>query len=441
MLKIFFNFLFVLAIFFEIAGCRYDHKAEINTFQIPATEDIIMYEINIGAFSTTHNLQGITDRLDAVKALGINTIWLMPVYPVGIINSFGSPYCVRDYKNINTDYGTIEDLQHLVVEAHDRDIAVILDWVANHTAWDNAWINNEGWYTEDGAGNIISPPGTTWTDVADLNYDNADMRLAMIDAMQFWITTADIDGFRCDAADYVPFDFWQQAIDSLHNIRPDLILLAEGSRYDHFTAGFQMNFGWSFLTTMKNVFNGLTSANAIYASNTGEYSAVPDGGEKLRFITNHDETNIAVPSEVFGSNEAALAAAVITYCLNGVPLIYSGQEVGVTNNSVYSGFGFINWASNPDILFNYQQLLNFYSQSEVLKKGDLESFADVSFVVFKKTFQGERVVVIVNTKSTTQTLNVPAAIQGTWNNVFDQTIINLDATLELGADQFLILKN
>lgn len=414
---------------------------EESTFTVPATEDIVMYEINIGAFSTTHNLQGITDRLDAVKVLGINTIWLMPIYPVGIENSFGSPYCVRDYKAVNSSYGSINDLENLVTEAHERNIAVILDWVANHTAWDNAWINNDGWYTEDGAGNIISPPGTSWTDVADLNFANADMRLAMIDAMQYWITTANIDGFRCDAADYVPFDFWQQAIDSLNNIRTDLILLAEGARYDHFTAGFQMNFSWSFLTTMKNVFNGLTSANAIYSTNTGEYSAVPDGGEKLRFITNHDETNISVPSVVFGSNEAALAASVITFYLEGVPLIYSGQEAGVSSNSVYSGFGFINWDSNPELLLHYQQVLSFYNQSAALRKGTLKTFADISISVFKKTYLDKEVLVIVNTESINKTLTVPSELLGTWTNAIDDSEIILNASLDLSPFQYLILRN
>ncbi len=425
---------------FAITGCRYDHMPEVSAFTVPATEDIVMYEIHIGAFSTTHNLQGITDRLDAVKALGVNTIWLMPVFPVGIENSIGSPYCVRDYKAINSTYGSITDLQNLVDEAHARNIAVILDWVANHTSWDNAWINNDNWYTENASGNIISPPGTSWTDVADLNYDNADMRLAMIDAMKFWVTEADIDGFRCDAADYVPFDFWKQAIDSLHHLRNDLILLAEGSRYDHYTAGFQMNFGWSFLTTIKNVFSGLTSANAIYPANTGEYSAVPDGGEKLRFITNHDETNIAVPSSVFGSNEAALAASVITYYLDGVPLIYSGQEAGVSSNSVYSGFGFINWDLHPDLLLHYQEVLNYYNSSSALRKGELKTYSDVSICIFKKTYLDEEVLVLVNTESSNKTLTVPSELQGAWTNAIDQSGVTLNASINLTPFQYMILK-
>lgn len=238
-----------------------------------------MYEINHTAFSTTKNFQGIIERLDSIKDLGINTIWLMPIYPTGIINSFGSPYCVRDFTAVNPGLGTLEDFKNLVNEAYIRDIAVILDWVANHTAWDNEWINNDGWYSEDASGNIISPPGTTWTDVADLNFDNADMRIAMIEAMQFWVENAGIDGYRCDAADFVPFDFWTQAIDSLNNLEKDLILLAEGARYDHFTAGFQMNFSWSYLSAIKNVFSINQSATSIFTTSVNEYGAVPEGRE------------------------------------------------------------------------------------------------------------------------------------------------------------------
>ncbi|MFI5136034.1 MAG: alpha-amylase family glycosyl hydrolase, partial [Chitinophagales bacterium] len=377
--------LFVIA----LAACRKDKTANPNDSNsndtldystpfknVPATEDIVMYEINIGAFSSTKNLTGITNRLDSIRALGINTIWLMPIYPVGIVNSFGSPYCVRDYNAVNSNLGTMDDLRMLVSEAHKRNIAVILDWVANHTSWDNVWIIHKSWYTQDGNGNIISPPGTNWHDVADLNYDNDTMRLAMIAAMKFWITNANVDGFRCDAADYVPFDFWQQAIDSLDLMQGrNLILLAEGSRADHFTAGFQMNYAWDYLSTLKTVFQYNESVNTIYTTNTNEYSVVPSGKRKLRFTTNHDESNIATPPTVFINKDGALAASVITIYLQGVPLIYCGQEVGVSSTSTYSG-GLIDWSMNPDMLAAYKQLLLFYDSSAAARKGDLTTFSD-----------------------------------------------------------------
>jgi len=164
----------------------------------------------------------------------------MPVHPIGIIKTVNSPYCIKNYKEVNPEYGTLDDLRTLIREAHKRNMAVILDWAANHTSWDNPWIEHKSWYTQDGSGNIIHPAGTNWQDVADLNFNNSEMRLEMIRSMKYWVLTANVDGFRCDAADYVPFSFWKQAI-KIPNRK--LIMLAEGACADHFTAGFQLNFG------------------------------------------------------------------------------------------------------------------------------------------------------------------------------------------------------
>lgn len=185
---------------------------------VPATVDVVMYEVNLRAFSSTGDLQGVINRLDEIKSLGVNVIWIMPIHPIGEINSVNSPYSVKDYKAVSSEYGTLEDLRNLTAEAHERDMAVIMDWIANHTAWDNEWINNKSWYTQDGNGNIVHPPGTNWLDVADLNYENMDMQNAMIDAMKYWILQANVDGFRCDYADGVPYEFWKRAIDTLTSL-------------------------------------------------------------------------------------------------------------------------------------------------------------------------------------------------------------------------------
>jgi glycosidase len=412
-----------------------------ETFNVPAVDDIVMYEINPGAFSSSQNFQGIIDRLDSIKALGVNTIWLMPIYPVGIVNSFGSPYCVRNYTEVSTMLGTLQDLQSLVSKAHDKKIAVILDWVANHTSWDNTWITNKDWYTLDADSNIISPAGTNWNDVADLNYDSGDMRLAMIAAMKYWVENADIDGFRCDAADYVPFDFWQQAIDSLHTMHgKNLILLAEGSRADHFTAGFQMNFSWDFLNSLKNVFTGNDDVSTLFTTNSAEYASVPAGNRKLRFTTNHDETNVATPITVFNGKDGALAASVITIYLEGVPLIYCGQEVAVSSPSVYQGNGPINWTLNGDMLSACKQLLNFYNSSNAARKGTLETFSDANVAIFKKSYDTEQILVIVNTRLNTTSFTVPLPLQGNWVNALTGSGITLPDIFTLSPYQYLVLR-
>jgi len=201
--------------------------------EVPQTEDIILYEVNLRAFSTTGDLQGVIDKLDHLQSLHVNVIWLMPIHPIGTINSVNSPYSVRDYKAVSSEYGDLATLRALTDAAHARGMCVIMDWVANHTAWDHPWITNSEWYTRDANGSIIMPPGTNWADVADLNFDNQEMRAAMVDAMKYWILEANVDGFRCDYADGVPFDFWQDAISQLRSIpNRSLIMLAEGDRHD-----------------------------------------------------------------------------------------------------------------------------------------------------------------------------------------------------------------
>lgn len=409
---------------------------------IPATSDIVMYEINPGAFSLSGNFNGITAGLDSVKSLGINTIWLMPVFPVGTLKSFGSPYCVKNYSELNPEYGTLADYRNLVSEAHKRDIAVIMDWVGNHTSWDNPWIQNKSWYTQDVNGKIISPAGTNWTDVADLNYTNKDMRAAMIKAMKFWALTANIDGFRCDAADFIPYDFWKQAIDTLHTMKGrNFILLAEGARTDHFTAGFQLNYGWDFLNTLKNVFIGNNPASQIFDTNAAEYSSMHSTNRKLRFTTNHDESGIATPVELFNGLQGAMAASVITICLQGAPLLYCGQEVGVSNRFMYSSQRPVNWTMNPDTRKIYRQILRFYNSSNALRNGILHTYSDNNILAFNKTFQGENVLILVNCRNKISTFSLPAPfINSSWINIQDLKPVTLTSSITLQPYRFYILR-
>ena len=410
-------------------------------FTAPAVEDLVMYEINLRAFSEEGDFQGVIDRLDTLQIL-----WLMPIHPVGQINSvgqLGSPYSVADYLDVNPEFGSINEFRQLVRAAHDRGIAVIIDWVANHTAWDNPWIGNKDWYTQDANGNIIHPPGTNWMDVADLNFDNPDMRLAMIDAMRYWSDEIRIDGFRCDAADFVPFDFWQQAIDSLEvSAGRELILLAEGSRWDHFTAGFQMNYAWDFYGKLKSVFAGNFMANSIFATHQAETGNLPAGKHKLRFTTNHDETAWdAPPTELFGGEQGSLAASVIAMYLGGVPLLYNGQEVGLDVNLPFFSRYPIDWTLNPWMAAEYRRLIQYYRNSDALKKGDWTAFSDQKVAVFQRAFESDTVLVAVNVRDETVEWIVPAELQdGFWKDPFTGNSMSLSSLESLESYAYLILE-
>ncbi len=416
-------------------------------FEVPATEDIVMYEVNLRAFSPEADFQGITARMDTLKALGVNTLWLMPIHPVGQINSvgqLGSPYSVQNYVEVNPEFGTLDDFKALVDAAHKRGIAVVIDWVANHTSWDNPWIQNTSWYTQDGNGNIVHPPGTNWMDVADLDFNNADMRLAMIDALKYWIEDVGIDGYRCDAADFVPFTFWQQAIDSLEAIPDrDLILLAEGSRADHFTAGFQMNYGWDFYGKIKGVFDGTFSATSIFVTHHSETVNLPEGVRKLRFTTNHDETAWdETPIVLFGGKQGALAASVVTMYLGGsVPLLYNGQEVGLNVNLPFFSHYPINWTINPDMAAEYQRLLKYYRATQALRTGDMTSFSHSDLVVFQRQLGQETVLVAVNVRDAEKEWAVPAELQtGVWKNSLTGQAITLPASMNFQPYEYLVLE-
>lgn len=414
-------------------------------FVVPAVDEMAMYEINLRAFSESADFQGVIERMDTLEALGINVIWLMPVHPVGQVNSvgqLGSPYSVQNFREVNPEFGSLDDFKSLIKAAHQRGIAVVIDWVANHTAWDNPWIGNPEWYTQDNDGNIIHPPGTNWMDVADLNFDNADMRLAMIDAMRYWAYDLEVDGFRCDAADFVPYSFWKQALDSLKaGANRDLILLAEGSRWDHFTAGFQMNYSWNFYGKLKSIFAGSFVASSIFATHQAEVNNLPSGARKLRFTTNHDETAWdAPPTQLFGGIQGALAASVITMYMGGVPLLYNGQEVGLDVNLPFFSRYPINWSLNPSMAAEYQRLIRYYRSSEPLKKGDLSPYADPDIVAFQRTFGDQQVLVAVNVRNEEKPWAVPSALQhSNWENAITGESVTLSPLMALAPYEYLVL--
>lgn len=427
-----------------------DPPVEDSTYQqygtpftgIPETEDIVMYEVNLRAFSSSGDLQGVTDRLDELADLKVNVIWLMPIHPVGQINSVNSPYSVKDYKAVGPEYGTLNDLRELTDEAHSRGMAVIMDWVANHTAWDNDWISNKSWYTQDGNGNIIHPAGTNWLDVADLNFSNQKMRDAMIDAMKFWAYEANIDGFRCDYADGVPFDFWKQATDSIRSIDGrDFIWFAEGARNDHFAAGFDLSFGWQFYGAIKEVFNG-QPVSRIFTAHTNEYASAPAGKHWVRFTTNHDESAWdATPISLFNGIEGALAASAIAVFTGGVPLIYGSQEVGTLANIPFFSNSIINWGSNPEMLLTYEKMLQFYASSATVRKGVNKIYQHSDVACFKKELNGDEVVIMVNLRNLSVSYTIPAELRSTqWLEVINESNITLGTQMTLEPYQFLLMR-
>jgi glycosidase len=451
---------FVVVPFFLAASCSKDEDAlpqrpdgpeepkqyDVPFAKVPATEKIAMYEVNLWAFSQQSNLAGVKARLDDLKALGVNVVWLMPIYEIGEVNGIGSPYAIKNYKKINPSFGTLEDLRALVKEAHARDMAVILDWVANHTAWDNAWIQNKTWYTQDASGSIVSPPGMGWNDVADLNFGSAAMRKEMIGAMKYWVLEANVDGFRCDYADGVPTTFWKQAIDTLRAIpNRDLIMFAEGRAKELWNSGFDLIFGWEFYGKLREVYDKGASVNTLVTAHNADYNGVGTGKQVLRWITNHDDnTWDNTPTNIFKGQDGARAAFVASTYLGGVPLIYSGQEVGFNTKLHFfqNSAPKIDWSVNPDILEQYKKLMAFRNSSAAVTAGTLETFPNADILAFKRKSGGEEVVVLVNLRNEAKELTLPVSLANSaWINAINHEGVSLGTNITLQAYEYLIFKN
>ena len=293
----------------------------------------VVYEIFPRNFSAEGNFNSITAKLDELKVLGVNILWLMPINPPGEKmrkGTLGSPYAVRDYYGINPDYGTEADFKRLVSEAHKRGLKVIIDIVANHSAWDNVLMEHPEFYKQDASGKII-PPVKEWTDVAGLNYANPKLREYMIGMLKHWIDPAgfDLDGFRCDVAAEVPTSFWEDARAELTKVKPDLFLLAEASKPELLVRAFDADYAWPLHSTLNDVLLRGAPASEFKRSWEESQKQFPKGSLHLRFSDNHDEARAVARFSIKG----ALAASALMFSLDGIPLLYNGMEVGDATES------------------------------------------------------------------------------------------------------------
>jgi glycosidase len=336
-----------------------------------------IYEIFPRDFSPAGNLAGVTARLDDLRNLGVNILWTMPIHPIGQKGrkgEFGSPYSIRDYYAIDPSYGTLDDFKQLVAGAHQRGMKVIMDLVANHTAWDSVMMTNKSFYKQDAAGRVISPdPG--WTDVAGLNYANPDLRQYMIAMLKYWIKECDVDGFRCDVAWGVPVDFWEQARLELEKTKPDLMLLAEADKPEYLVKAFDVDYSWKLMWALNDVLAHSGPAAGIRRSWEETRAHFPKDALHLRISDDHDETR-AIGR--YGMN-GALAASALMFTLDGVPLLYNGMEVGdATESADPALFGkyTICWQPHqndrPQFSRIYHDLIQLRKQNAAFRTSDVQ---------------------------------------------------------------------
>lgn len=363
-----------------------------------------IYEVNIRQYTKEGTFAAFQEHIERLHDMGVSILWIMPIHPVGEKErkgTLGSYYAVKDYKDVNPEFGTLDDFRAMVNKAHELDMKVIIDWVANHTAWDNPLIEQHpDWYTRDDAGNVVVPPGTDWTDVADLNYDNADLRKYMIDALKYWVQETDIDGYRCDVAGMVPIDFWINARSELETIKP-VFMLAEDDKPEIHQA-FDMSYGWEFHSIMNAVAKGEKTPGDIATHlNTLQKNFKPKD-IIMHFTSNHDENswNGSAPERL---GDGFKTFAVLASTVPGMPLIYSGQEVSLNKRLEFFEKDPINWKKGKNIQDFYKTLLTLKSDNKALWNGiaggsykHIHSSADDAVFAFVRQTDSEKIFVVLN---------------------------------------------
>ncbi|WP_299253854.1 alpha-amylase family glycosyl hydrolase [uncultured Lacinutrix sp.] len=465
-----------LVFFMTILACKEEKKQEeVNTVSdekeilkpISASdlETAVIYEANIRQYSPEGTFEAFTKDIPQLKQLGIKVIWLMPVFPIsetkrkatgGEDSKFatdfpeeeqdkylGSYYAVSDFTKINPEFGSIEDFRSLVNTAHDNGIYVILDWVPNHTGWDHTWLKtNPEYYTQDDKGEVVHPEDTDWTDVADLNYDNQEMRKEMIADMTYWLTNEGVDGFRCDVAGSVPTNFWEQAIPELR-AKKDIFMLAEAWEPELLKDGlFDMGYAWDGHHAMNKIAQGEEKATAFINYMKDRNETYESNNILMNFVTNHDENswNGTIKERMDNASETMTA---LSYLTPGMPLIYSGQEYDLDHRLL-----FFEKDSFPHTKGNTWKLLEKLAKlkntSSALNGGkNPASFEEIevgneNVLAFKRSKNGSTIIYVANLSNEKLKTKLPQ--KGKYIDYMSNSTLELNGdAIALGPWEYKIL--
>jgi glycosidase len=424
------------------------------------SRNAVIYEVNLRQFTNEGTLAAFQKHLPRLKELGVDILWFMPIHPIsedGRKGELGSYYAVRDYKAVNPEFGTLDDFRQVVAAAHQLGMKVIIDWVPNHSGRDNQWVNDHPeWYARNEEGKLYGP--FDWTDVYKFDYSVPEMCAAMIDAMSFWLREADIDGFRCDVAGQVPVSFWDEARPALESVKPSIFMLAEATEPELMANAFDMDYNWP----MKDLFSAIagtqgqytfadadgnvrkfpeTHAVDIYKLLNEQAAQYPVDSYMMNMITNHD-LNSWEGTEFDRLGNLQQAFAVLTYTLPGMPLIYTGQEVGLNR-----AFEFFKkdtppaWTTNNEYTKFYQMLNKVRHTHPELAAGvmgapvETVETASPDVIAFRRGFT----LTVVNLGSEELPLFVnPPFIEGMYDVFTGET--TLPATLPAGGYRLYLLK-
>ena len=465
-------FILISLMFVVFSACKQEKKEEITsgvsaTDSLPKVSDAMMenaviYEANIRQYSPEGTFNAFTKDIKVLKDLGVKIIWVMPINPISKIKRkatgdkftseitdekerekyLGSYYSVSDYKAVNPNYGTLEDFKNLVKTAHENGIYVILDWVPNHTGWDHPWITKHpDFYTHNDKGEIIDPidPQTGkswgWTDTADLNYDNPEMRKEMIKDMKYWIENADIDGFRMDVAHSVPVDFFNTAIAEMKKVKP-VFMLAEAEKFELLKGNdaFDMQYGWEAHHIFNEIANGKKNVKAFDNYMAKIDTVLEKDDIDMYFVTNHDENSWSgTLKERMPHNKEVFTA--LTYLMPGMPLIYSGQEYDLDHRLKFFEKDSIPKKKGPYFellkklgeLKNNDEALNGGKQAASYKR--IKTNNDEDMLAFERTKDGYQVLFVANLSKNPVQASIDYS--GNFEDYLSGDTVSLDPTTTL----------
>ena len=452
------RFIFTLTLVSFFTACDYSKKeqSQNETSEIPAVsfperaKDMVMYEVNIRQHTAEGTFKAFAPHIERIKNMGVDILWFMPIQPLGIEKrkgGLGSYYSISDYKGINNEFGNLEDFQTIVKKAHELGMLVVLDWVANHTAWDHQWMKEHSdFYTKDSLGNVISPV-VDWSDVADLNYDNQAMQQEMINDMKYWVEVADIDGFRCDVAGLVPMEFWNKAKDSLDQVK-DLFMLAEWDEGKMHKDAFDMTYSWGMHHVMNAIAKGEMTADSIDSFLEKDRAKFQPQDFRLQFTSNHDENSWnGTVGERFG--DGAKTFAVFASTIQGMPLLYSGMEAGLDKRLRFFDKDTVDWSSIPLEHF-YTTLFELKANNEALWSGAYGAPAKrintkdntSNVYAFVREKNKNQVIVILNLSNVEQSVILDEnAPKGMFNDAFGEQMELTSEAIAIAPWGYYILTN
>jgi glycosidase len=413
------------------------------------TRNMVLYEVNVRQFSKSGTFAGVDSSLTQIKDLGVNVLWFMPVYPIGEVNrkgELGSYYSIKDFKGINPEFGNIDDFKALVAKAHEMGFHVILDWVGNHTSWDNAMAKEHpDWYAKDSTGKFVSP--FDWSDVIQLNYKALPLWDYMIDAMKYWVADVGVDGFRCDFPGLIPEAFWYKARTELEAVKP-VLMLAEDEEHSYLLErAFDMNYAWAHHHLMNAVAEGKRKPVALDSIMKVEMQYYPADAYRLRFLTNHDENSWnGTIKEKMGDAQKAFAAYLFT--IPGVPLLYNGQEADLDKRLEFFKHDPIVW-KETDLRQFYKTLCDLRTSNPALRHGTeggsynlIKTTKPKKVVAYTRVKDDYSVLTIINFSKDSVSVRLKGGFdEGKYKDVFtgDELKIKHDKTYKMDPWGYMIL--